>query len=430
MPPGIPYIIGNEAAERFSYYGMSGILTVFMSTYLRDRTGHLAVMSESSASAWYHIFASANYFFPLFGAILADAFWGRYHTIFWLSLVYCCGHAALAIDDTRTGLVVGLSLIAIGAGGIKPSVSAMVGDQFGPDNSHLVPRAFGWFYAAVNCGSTVSFLLIPWLLDRFGSHVAFGVPGLLMLVATLVIWVGRYRFTHVPPAGKAYLSAVLGAAGRKIVLRLALVFGFTAVFWALWSQSLSEWIEQATHMNLHFAGITWLAPQLGVLNAAMILALIPLFRVGIYPAIDRVFPLNPLRKIGLGLLAAGAALLVSAWIESRIARGLTPSIGWQLPAYFILSAAEVLVSITSLEFAYTQAPRIMKSAIMALYLLSISGGHLIAAAVHLLGLRGPNYYLFYSAMAVVACLLFIPFARRYREHSYLQDDSSAHAPVT
>lgn len=432
MPPGIPYIIGNEAAERFSYYGMSYILAVFMTTYLRDSSGRLATMSENDANTWFHTFASANYFFPIFGAILSDAIWGKYRTIFWLSIVYCCGHAALAINDTRLGLVVGLGLIAIGAGGIKPSVATNVGDQFGASNAHLVSRAFSWFYFAINCGSTVSILLVPWLLVHAGPHVAFAVPGLLMLAATVIIWMGRYRFVHAPPAGRAYLGAVFSRQGLSILGRLAVIFAFVAVFWSLWTQSQSEWVLQARRMNLHFAGVTWLAPQLGAVNAVMILVLIPLFQYVIYPAIDRVFPLTALRKIGLGLLVIAAAFLVSAWIERQIAAGQTPNIAWQLPAYLLLSASEVMVSITSLEFAYTQAPTLMKSAIMALYLLAVSAGNAITALVHVAirnpdgssKLSGMEYYLFFAGFAVAASLLFIPVALRYREKTYLQDESN------
>src|SRR5262245_16578936 len=131
MPPGVPYIVGNEAAERFSFYGMRSILTVFMTKYLLDRSGHLAVMTGEQAKVNFHIFVWAVYFLPFLGALLSDAVWGKYRTIIILSIVYCLGHLTLALDSTRLGLVIGLGLIAIGSGGIKPCVSANVGDQFG-----------------------------------------------------------------------------------------------------------------------------------------------------------------------------------------------------------------------------------------------------------------------------------------------------------
>jgi HrpA-like RNA helicase len=129
-------------------------------------------MTGPQAEAWYHTFVSCVYFLPILGAFLGDAILGKYRTILILSIVYCFGHLALAINHTRAGLVVGLFLIALGAGGIKPCVSANVGDQFGVSNQHLLARVFSWFYFSINLGSAFSTLLIPWLLDPFQASPA------------------------------------------------------------------------------------------------------------------------------------------------------------------------------------------------------------------------------------------------------------------
>ena len=429
MPAGIPYIVGNEAAERFSFYGMRAILVVFMTQYLRDRSGALSPMGENDADKWYHVFVASNYFFPIFGAILADALWGKYRTIFWLSIVYCLGHFCLSIDDTRLGLTMGLTLIAIGSGGIKPCVSANVGDQFTSANQHLISKAFGWFYFSINAGSTVSILLIPWLLQHYGSKVAFAVPGILMAVATIIFWMGRRKFVHIPPGGKTFLRDTFNKEGFLTLGRLAIIFAFVAVFWSLWDQSGGEWVLQADKMDLHFAGITWLPSQIQAVNAVMILLFIPLFQYVIYPAVSTVFPLTPLRKIGLGLVVTGSSFLISAWIETQLSAGLKPNIGWQLPAYALLTAGEIMVSITSLEFAYTQAPKTMKSVIMAIYLWSITAGNAFAALVHELNgnsdgtvkMGGTAYYLFYAGLSAGSSVVFIFFARRYREKTHLQE---------
>lgn len=120
IPDGIPYIVANEAAERFSYYGMRAILVIFMTRLLLDASGQLAVLSEQQAQGYFHLFVSAVYFMPIFGALLADGFLGKYSTIIILSLVYCLGHFALALDHTLLGLLIGQVLIALGVGGIKP----------------------------------------------------------------------------------------------------------------------------------------------------------------------------------------------------------------------------------------------------------------------------------------------------------------------
>lgn len=432
MPPGIKYIVGNEAAERFNFYGMRAILVVFMTKYLVDRSGTLAPMSDNAASATYHWFLFANYFFPMAGAIVADAFWGKYRTIFWISLVYCAGSVVLALDHTRFGLLAGLTLIAIGSGGIKPCVSANVGDQFGPDNQSLMSRAFGWFYFSVNFGSFFSIMLVPWLLAKYGPMPAFGVPAILMLFATFVFWMGRYKFVHIPPAGTAYFGRVFNRQGLSLLGRLATIFVFIAIFWSLWDQSGGEWVLQAEKMERNVNLFGWqfelLSSQIQAVNAIMVLAFIPVFQYGIYPALNKVFTLTPLRKIGLGLIVAGLSFFVAAWIESQISAGLKPSIGWQMPAYALLTAAEIMVSITGLEFAYTQAPRHMKAMVQALYLLSISTGNAFTALVHMfiqnpdgtVKLQGASFYNFFAFLAIGCVAVYVFVAKAYKEQSHLQ----------
>lgn len=428
MPPGIPYIVGNEAAERFNFYGMRAILFVFMTKYLVDHSGALAPMTEADANQKVHLFLFANYFFPVLGALVSDIFLGKYVTILSLSLVYCLGNCVLALDHTRTGLFLGLMFIAIGSGGIKPCVSSHVGDQFGSDNQHLLARAFGWFYMSINIGSSVSIYLIPILLEKYGATSAFGLPAVLMLIATMVFWSGRYKFAHIPPGGKKFVQEVFSREGAGTLGRLALIFMFLIPFWSLWDQSASEWVGQAEKMNLHFLGKDWLSSQIQVVNAILIILFIPLFQFVVYPAMDRVWKMTPLRKIGLGIFVIGLSFLVSAWIETQIDAGLKPSIGWQLPAYALLTAGEVMASITPLEFAYTQAPAVMKSVVQSLFLLSISFGNLFTSLVYVfiknpdgsLKLHGPAYYCFYAGVAVLASIVFAFVAMRYKEKSYIQ----------
>ncbi len=346
LPRGIPYIIGNEAAERFSFYGMRAILVVFMTQYLMGNDGQLAPMNEDEAKGWFHLFVSAVYLTPLLGALLSDILLGKYRTIIALSLVYCAGHLALALDDTRLGLALGLGLIALGAGGIKPCVSAHVGDQFGPGNRHLLSRSFGWFYFAINLGALASTLATPWLLERYGSGLAFGVPGLLMLIATLVFWAGRHRFVHIPPAGMAFVRESLSRLGLGTLGRLVSVYLFVAVFWSLFDQTGSAWVLQAQHMDRSLLGFELLPAQIQAANPLLVMLLIPVFSYLVYPALGRYFELTALRKMAAGLFLTAAAFAIPAWLQTRIDAGIAPSIAWQLLAYLVLTSAEVMFSIT------------------------------------------------------------------------------------
>ena len=440
MPKGIPFIVSNEAAERFSFYGMKGILVVFMTKYMMDASGNADFMTEDQAKAWYHTFTSAVYFFPLLGAIIADAFLGKYRTILFLSIVYCAGHAALALDETRLGLGIGLTLIAIGSGGIKPCVSAHVGDQFGKTNAHLLEKVFGWFYFAINFGAFLSTIATPWLLANYGPHVAFGVPGGLMLLATIFFWMGRNVFIHIPPGGTAFLKETFSLEGIGSIAKLFIIYAFVAMFWALFDQTGSAWVLQAEKMDRNFLGFEWLSSQIQAINPLMIMFFIPLFNgvkmigwPGLYPIANRFVRLTPLRKIGLGFFVTVPAFLIPAWIEMQIEAGVTVNIAWQLFAYAVITGAEVLVSITCLEFSYTQAPKKMKSLVMAAFLLSVSLGNVFVSAVNFFiqnddgssKLAGPDYYLFFAGAMAVTAVLFIPVAKFYKEKTYIQDESDA-----
>ncbi len=194
-PPQIKFIVGNEACERFSYYGMRSILAGYLTgAALKGGLGQDADASTEII----HTFVFVNYFMPLFGAWLSDKIIGRYHTILWVSLFYCAGHGVLACSDlagTVHGklmlLYTGLALIAFGSGGIKPCVSAFVGDQFKPEQSHLLQKAFGAFYWSINIGSVFSFLVIPFIKDKHGYSLAFGVPGIFMAIATFSFLAGN-----------------------------------------------------------------------------------------------------------------------------------------------------------------------------------------------------------------------------------------------
>jgi POT family proton-dependent oligopeptide transporter len=524
-PSGVKYIVGNEGAERFSFYGMKAILYIYL-TVLIQATGLVEKAAESSATSTVHLFIAGVYAFPVLGAILADKLLGKYQTIIWLSLVYCAGHAAMAIfDGNLEGTYVGLALIAVGAGGIKPCVSAHVGDQFGKSNWHLINKVFQAFYFIINFGSFFSTMLVPYLYAHHGAFIAFGVPGVLMAIATLIFWMGRHDFVHVPPnpGGKlGFLDAMVGfllfvplymllfgpatginewwmrvglsvggvslammvfgyrqrikeddgflailvysirsllrgtrtheigatgskadkdhpiskhwffgpaaakygsdiAEGPLAVFRIISVFFFVSVFWMLFDQHASTWVEQAKQLDrtLDLGFWKWqpLAAQVSAVNPIMVMILIPIMTFIVFPAFEnRGIRLTPLRKMSFGMMLAGTAFIAVALIQSQIeAVGLTlvdeqgvkystVSIGWQLIPYWLMTMSEVLVSITGLEFAYTQAPKRMKSIVMSFWLLCVSFGNW---GVHLLEDVWPASWTLSDAFWAFAVLMFV-----------------------
>jgi len=250
MPRQIRYIIGNEACERFSFYGMRNILTPFLISTL------LLYAPEAEragiAKDVFHSFVIGVYFFPLLGGWLSDRFFGKYHTVLWFSLIYCAGHACLAMfEDNRTGFYTGLFLIALGSGGIKPLVVTFVGDQFDQSNKAMAKVVFDAFYWVINFGSFFASLLMPIFLRQYGPAIAFGIPGILMFIATAIFWLGRKQYVNVPPTRSdpdSFLHVVRSALttqqpgqGNPGLMVAALGGAVAVALLLLWALSPSWW---------------------------------------------------------------------------------------------------------------------------------------------------------------------------------------------
>src|SRR5436190_4018980 len=332
---------------------MSTILVPYMQQYLN--------WPRNRAESVYHEFIFAAYAMTVVGAWLSDRFFGRYRTILWLSYGYVAGHATLAAMDiapaTRgTLLFVGMTLIVVGQAGIKPNLSAFVGDQFRQDQAGLLDRIYSLFYVAINIGSATSQIATPWLLagcafgavnlcERTAVAWAFGVPGILMALALVIYLAGSKLYVRVPPVGRdpnsfaSVLWTRLGQGeeaarkkhgeetirGVRSVFRIALVFAPTITFWALYFQYGSSWFNQAEQMNRDIFGWQMESAQMEALNAILILIFVPLFAYVIYPALEKAgVRVTLLRRMAAGMFVAIPAFLSAAMIQSWLARGRTP----------------------------------------------------------------------------------------------------------
>ncbi|ATB27249.1 POT family MFS transporter [Melittangium boletus] len=459
FPPQIPYIIGNEACERFSFYGMRNILTVFLIDYLLRNAVPDEGARSAQAKSLMHLFMAGVYFCPLLGGYLADRWLGKYKVIFWLSLVYCLGHAFLAIfENNATGFYTGLVLISLGSGGIKPCVSAMVGDQFTEDNKHLVKKVFAIFYWTINFGSFFASLLIPLTLKHLGPAVAFGIPGVLMFLATVIFWAGRKHYVVVPPTGPnphSFLKVVFSALrapkrrgthwldgatrehpaeaveGAKAVLRVSgLLLPTIPFFWMLFDQKASTWVIQARAMDPQVGPFTFQPSQMQFINPALVMILIPLLVGLVYPAFQRAgWELTPLRRMPLGLAVGAVSYAIAGYFQVVLERGTVLNIAWQLLPYVVLTLAEILVSTTGLEFAYTQAPREMKGIVQSLWLLTSTLANVaVAIAAALNVFTGSGQFFFYGGLALLAAVGMGLMARRYQVHDYYQVDAASVVP--
>jgi POT family proton-dependent oligopeptide transporter len=633
-PGGIRYIIGNEGCERFSYYGMKAILLIYVTGLLMNLEGMGAKEANAEATIVTHTFNAAVYALPLVGALIADRLLGKYQTIIWLSIVYCLGHLALALFespavqmsllgienpadvpiDPLTGLYLGLGLIAAGSGGIKPCVSAHVGDQFGKSNWHLLQKVYNAFYFIINFGSAFATIIIPIIRGKVGEisaageciplesgadmvgnvcytgsvGLAFGIPGILMGLATIAFWMGRRKFIHVPsnPGGKLGLLDVLsgtflanmliypiflrgqfgtgpvatalviaasfaihlaifryrqkiepddgflailyfsvtrklraarGASGSGFfgpatekygadivegpiaVLRIMSVFLMVSVFWGLFDQHSTTWLKQAQMMDRQLGvalfsfdpnaayGLTfsdsaallneWIfiglglgltlgltayvsftkkskkliglavglvgglavgllafnsggyydlqASQVPAINPFLVMLLIPATTFGIYPLMEKMgFTPHPLRRMTIGMFMASLAFVAVAFVQIAVdeaaERGETVHVVWQIIPYVIMTLSEVMVSITGLEFGYSQAPKRVKSVIMGIWLLMVSLGNVLVAFVANFQMGPLEFFWVFAGLMAVAALLFGLRAASYTYKDYAQ----------
>ncbi|XP_062715725.1 peptide transporter family 1 [Aedes albopictus] len=353
-PKSIFFIISNEFSERFNYYGMRTVLALYLTQKLN--------YDDDTATVIYHIFTSLAYFFPLMGAILADSFLGKFKTILYLSIVYCIGSALIAMGaipplnlPATSMTVIGLLFIAVGSGGIKPCVSAFGGDQFKlPEQAVQLAKFFSLFYFAINAGSLISTTLTPILREDIHCFnetdcfsLAFGVPAVLMIVSILVFACGKSMYSIKKPAGNMVVLVFkcIGNAlstkvkeqdenprshwldyaemkyGRQIVqdikslMKILVLYIPLPVFWALFDQQGSRWTFQATRMNGEIGAFTIKPDQMQVINPLLILAFIPFFEGLVYPVLEKVGIRTPLQKLSFGGILAGAAFVLSGFVE-------------------------------------------------------------------------------------------------------------------
>ena len=176
------------------------------------------------------------------------------------------------------------------------------------------------------------------------------------------------------------------------MFKIISIFFLVSVFWALFDQHGSTWVRQAQMMDLHlwgeggepFLGIPNVkldASQTQSMNPLLVMLLIPLMNV-FYGLVDRAgLKTTPLRRLTFGMFLTSLSFVATALLQQHIADSPEGTVwaGWQVVQYTVLTIAEVMVSVTGLEFAYTQAPKRMKSTVMGFWLLTVTFGNVLVA---------------------------------------------------
>ncbi|KAK2541354.1 Slc15a1 [Columba guinea] len=318
-PLSIFFIVINEFCERFSYYGMRAVLVLYFKYFLQ--------WNDNLSTAIYHTFVALCYLTPILGALIADSWLGKFKTIIYLSIVYTIGQAVMSVssindltDHNHDGSpdsisvhialsMIGLILIALGTGGIKPCVSAFGGDQFEDDQEKQRSRFFSIFYLSINAGSLLSTIITPILrAQECGIHskqrcypLAFGVPAALMAVSLIVFIIGSKMYKKVRPQGNIMIE-VFKCIGFAIKNRF---------------RHRSKEFPKREHW------LDWASEKYDTVNPILIIIMVPVVDAVIYPLIKKCkINFTPLRKITVGMLLASLAFVAAALVQVQIDKTL------------------------------------------------------------------------------------------------------------
>ncbi|UYV83066.1 SLC15A1, partial [Cordylochernes scorpioides] len=359
-PKGMYFVLANEFFERGAFYGVRNIMTLYFTVHL--------LYTEEASTEIYHGFSFINTLVPIFSAILADSWLGKYKIIVITTIIFIIGNIVLTVSpvefDAKMALF-GIFLIAVGSGGVKPNIAAFGGDLFDPDQERKLQKFFSFFYISVNVGSMVFSFVTPILKDNFRCFndltcypLAFGLSCICIALSLLSFLVGTPFYKTMPSPQNMFVrvvSCICSAISGKIrataivrknhwldyadskysqelindvkgLLNVLKVFMPIPFYWALYDQQGSSWTIQSKAMDGQITSFWRISPdQFQVINPLLVIILIPLSDYIIYPFFVKFnFLVKPLHKMVAGGFLTAISFLLAAMVQVWIDSSLTP----------------------------------------------------------------------------------------------------------
>ena len=385
-PRGLYYLAFTEAWERFSYYGMTGLLALYMVDALL-LPGHVErvvgypalrealeyffgpLSTQAQASQIFGLYTGLVYFTPLFGGLIADRWIGQRNAVVLGALTMSAGQFCMAFDRS---FLVALLLLVIGSGLLKGNIAAQVGGLYPPEDEARRTHGFVVFSTGINVGAVVGPLVCGFLAQRYGWHYGFGVAAVLMLLA-LATYLHGYRYlparVAVPRAGAA---APLSRANRRTVLALLAVMGITLFQSIAYLQIFNVapvWTQQ--HVALKVLEFSIPVPWYQSIHAlSSIVGVVPLLWLWRRQAAHGREP-HDLGKIGVGAwLTALSNLILAGAILASPARLVSPV--WPLLYCIVLGVAFLYYWPTLLALVSRSAPARINATLMGIVYMSIA----------------------------------------------------------
>ncbi|MCD6339818.1 MAG: peptide MFS transporter [Verrucomicrobia bacterium] len=456
-PKGLQTLFFTELWERLSYYGMRALLVLFLVDTARGGFG----MSTETAGAIYGLYTASVYLAALPGGWIADRILGQKQTVFVGGCVIAAGHFSMAIPTVPT-FYLGLILIVIGTGLLKPNVSALVGDLY-PEGGGRRDAGFSIYYMGINLGAFIGPLICGYLGQKIDWHLGFGTAGVGMVLGLIQYRLGWGRlpdrtaldqarlsrrkeavgrFWSAVTAGALVLTLVaalhlsgvmtvrLAAAAKALgvgILGLALVYFVVVLAFGKWTRE-EKWrivvilflfigsavfwsgFEQAgSSMNLFAERLTdrrvfgWDMPAswLQSVNPLLIILMAPLFGV-LWERLGSRQPSIPV-KFGMGLLLLAAGFVVLAWSASFAGEENKVSPMWLVATYFLHTSGELCLSPVGLSSITKLSPRPLVGQMMGIWFMGGALGNLMA------GLMGGKFdtlplWQLFGAVALIAAV--------------------------
>jgi POT family proton-dependent oligopeptide transporter len=413
--------------ERFTYYGMRAILVLFLVAAVSD--GGLG-FDDKTANAIYGLYISGTYLLSLFGGWIADRLIGQQRSVFAGGVLIMLGNACLAVGDSRL-FFVGLIVIVLGVGLLKPNISAIVAQLY-PEGGSRRDAGFSIFYMGINVGATLGSFFVPIVADRLGWNAGFALPAIGMLFGliqfqltkrylrgagvhalgeraswwpvivfvalvaaiTLFAITGRLKLDPVAISkganwvlvalAAAYFAYLLLFAGlerdeRSRVWVMIALFTGCAMFWAGFEQAGASFnLFADRHTDRMIFGWDMPAGVLQAVNPALIIIFAPVF-AAIWVTLGRrnLDPSSP-AKFGLGLILMGVGFLVMYVAAGYVVQGEKVLPTWLLLTYLLHTFGELCLSPVGLSSMTKLAPARFVGQVMGVWFLATAVGNNLA----------------------------------------------------
>ncbi|WP_026377045.1 peptide MFS transporter [Aestuariibacter salexigens] len=432
-PAGLKTLFYTEMWERMSYYGMRALLVLFMTASLQEEG---LAFTVATATAIYGLYTGAVYFMGLPGGWMADRLIGGQRAVWYGGIIIMCGHIVLAIPSTKT-FFIGLILVVLGTGLLKPNIGAMVGMLYSPEDSRR-DSGYTLYYMGINIGSVIGYTVCGWLQVNMGYHWAFGAAAVGMAIglvqyhitrpklhgaaaeptvalspkAARLSWtvivaflVGLAIITYAISSGALVIDAV--ALAKYVAMFFTFVFlaYYAAVFWfgnltgnekrrlgALFLvciASICFWagFEQAGS-SLNLFGRDYTDRMLGTFeippawfqsaNSFFIIILSPFFAALWINLGKRMMDPSYGVKCALGLIIMATGFIVMFFAAQLAASGLKVAPYWLVMTYFLHTVGELCLSPVALSAVSKLSPKRFAGQMMGVFVLTYSIGNVVA----------------------------------------------------